>query len=160
MGRNKLTQLLKSEDKGISKTFGPNGVLSRLFRQMLFDMGINGNKFGSLLEDYVRDSKYCVPETKKDQTSTRGNLTKEFIKPQMTWKVFCKACKFLQIVKMDVRVVVTFANGYKSEHSSPVNFGGRKNLEEWTKELNQPEEQELVQYVQCLQPFGDSTKAE
>lgn len=126
MAKNKLTRILTSEDKEVNKTFGSNGVLSRLFRKMLGDLNIGPSKFSSLLQEYILDARNKVPANKKDQTSMRGNLTKEFARPQMTWKVFCKAMRFLQIGKIEFVIKAHHAKtkGKTSLHSTVVDFGG------------------------------------
>lgn len=124
MARNKLTRILTAPDKDIKKTFGANGVLSRLFRQMLLDLNIGPSRFGQLLQHYILDARNGVPNNKKDQTSQRGNLTKELSKPQMTWKVFCKAMRLLQIVRIEFVVKAHHPGGKTSLHSTVVDFGG------------------------------------
>jgi hypothetical protein len=124
MAKNKLTKILTAPDKDIKKTFGANGVLSRLFRQMLLDLNIGPSRFGSLLQEYILDPRNGVPNNKKDQTSMRGNLTKEFSRPQMTWKVFCKALRFLQIKKIEFVIKAHHRIGKSTIHSSVVDFGG------------------------------------
>lgn len=123
MAKNKLTKILTAPDKDIKKTFGANGVLSRLFRQMLLDLNVGPSRFGSLLQDYILDPRNGVPNNKKDQTSMRGNLTKEFSRPQMTWKVFCKALRFLQITKIEFVIKAHHRHGKTTIHSTVVDFG-------------------------------------
>ena len=142
MAKQNMKAVLASPDKGISKTYGANGVLSRLFRQMLHDLNITGPRFGNLLYDYITDSRHGVPNNKKDQTSIRGNLTKEFARPQMTWKVLCKALRFLQIVKIDLVIKAYHANGKTSLHSTVVQFGSRKELHLFNEGLEQSEDKE------------------
>jgi hypothetical protein len=149
MANNKITKLLRSYDKGLSKTFGPNGVLSRLWRQILYDLGIGPNQFNLLMHDYLSDPRNGVPNNKKDQTSMRGNMSKELWKPQMTWKVFLKAMRFLQLVKITFTVEAHHANGRITLHSTDVNLGHR-NAPNFTEELEQPPEQEAVPFVECL----------
>lgn len=124
MAKNKLTKILTAPDKDIKKTHGSNGVLSRLFRQMLLDLNVGPSRFGSLLQDYILDPRNGVPNNKKDQTSMRGNLTKEFSRPQMTWKVFCKALRFMQIIKIEFVIKAHHRGGKSTIHSTVVDFGG------------------------------------
>ena len=125
MGNDSLTRLLNDPEKGITKTYGNNGVLSRLWRKMLQDLDVGPNKFGALLHAYIQDPQNHVPSNRKDQISARGNLTKELARPQMTWKVFCKALRFLNIVKIKFVIEAHHANGQVSLHSTMVNFGHR-----------------------------------
>lgn len=124
MARNKITQLLTDPNKGISRTSGVNGVLSRLFRIMLLDLNINAMRWGVLMHSFINDVRNGVPNNKRDQTSIRGNLTKEFARPQMTWKVFCKAMRFLNVTGLQITVVATHANKpNQTIHTTSVNFG-------------------------------------
>lgn len=145
-----MARILLAHDKEITKTSGPNGVLSRLFRKMLLDLGIMPPKFGSFLQDYIIDTQRNIPNNKRDQTSMRGNLTKEFAKPQMTWKVFCKALRFLQIIKIDLVIKAYHGNGMTTLHSTEVQFGNRESFAEFIENLEQPEKDEAVPYVQIL----------
>lgn len=140
--KNKLHRMLQAPDKEIGKTHGSNGVLSRLFRQMLLDLNIGGSRFGSLLQDYIQDSHHGAPLNKKDQTSMRGNLTKEFSRPQMTWKVFIKALRFLQLIKIDFVIKAYHANGKETLHSTTVVLGSRSETREFHEQLEQDENQE------------------
>lgn len=149
---NKMNKILMSPDKDVTKTSGANGVLSRLFRQMVLDLGIGPSQFGSLLQDYILDARHGVPNNRKDQTSQRGNLTKEFSRPQMTWKVFCKALRFLQVLKIDIIIKAHHENGMTTIHSTAVDFGRRIDLNRFDKELEQTEEKEAVQLVEFLTP--------
>ena len=144
MAKNKLNRILTSPDKDIKKTFGANGVLSRLFRQILWDLNIGPNRFGTLLQEYILDARNGVPNNKKDQTSARGNLTKEFSRPQMTWKVFMKAMRFLQIVRIEFVVKLHHRSPSKPPtlHSTVVELGERQEFDEQDDEM---EEKQLLQ---------------
>lgn len=142
--KTKLQRMLNAPDKEMGKTYGANGVLSRLFRVMLADLNIGGIRFGALLQDYIMDSTHGVPNNKKDQTSIRGNLTKEFSRVQMTWKVFCKALRFLQLVKADFYIHAHHADGRVTIHHTTVDFGRRDQTKEFNEQLEQTEEQEAT----------------
>jgi len=125
MAKNKLDRMLAAPDKEVKKTSGANGVLARLFRIILLNLNVTPSRFGSLLQQYILDPRNQVPNNKKDQTSARGNLTKEFYKPQMTWKVFLKAMRFLRVWKL-VFIVELHHSGPANKttlHSTEVNLG-------------------------------------
>lgn len=140
--KNKLTRMLNAPDKEISKTYGANGVLSRLFRTILKDLNIGGIRFGAYLQAYILDGRHGVPANKKDQTSMRGNLTKEFARPQMTWKVFCKALRFLQLVRVEITLHAHHRNGKISVHHTEVYLGEKDEAYEFNEILEQSEEVE------------------
>jgi hypothetical protein len=123
MAKNKLVRLLNDPTKGMNETFGTNGILAHLFRKMLHDLNVSPMRWGSLMYDFITDPRNGVPDNKKDQTSWRGNFVKEFERRQMTWKVFCKAMRFLQLVKIRFIVEAYHRNGKVTEHSTFVNFG-------------------------------------
>ncbi len=102
MARNKLFKILSRQDKGTGLTHGIPGTLSCLFRLMLMDLNITQIKFTAYLVDYVRDKRNKIPDNRRDQSSIMGNLVKEFSRPDMTWKVFCKGVKFLQFTKFEI----------------------------------------------------------
>jgi hypothetical protein len=123
MARNQVMRLLNQADKGASGTSGAGGVLSRLWRQQLKDLGINIQRWNDLMYNFVTDPRNGFPPTKRDQQSARGNLVKELARPQMTWKVFMKAQRFLGASDMTIAIECNYLNGKRSVHSTPVNFG-------------------------------------
>jgi len=120
---------------------GITGVLTNLFRIIQFDMGINGYRWNSLMEEYLRfeiagaerrrrekDSRNTDPNkppidhvelNRRDRTSIRGNLHKEFNRSSMTWKVFCKTLMFLQWKRFQIVIIAEHRNGMQSEHRGP-----------------------------------------
>lgn len=139
MIRNKMTKILSAPDKEVGKTYGQNGILSRLFRQMLADLNVTNYKWEAYMADFIRDVGGAGPTDRKSQTTTRGNLTKEFQKEQMTWKVFCKVLRFLQIMRFRITITAFHADGQTTEHSTEVNFGPRTNAAAVVAHLDQPE---------------------
>lgn len=131
MKRNKLHDMLKRPDKGMMFSRGVSGVLSRLFRQILCDLEIGTVKFQSYLNDYVRDKRNKVPDNRRDQSSVQGNLMKALYRPDMTWKVFCQALRFLQFTRFEISLKCYRSNGSYSLHTLPVDlYDGRENEHE------------------------------
>ncbi len=118
-----MYRVLNSPDKGISRTSGINGILARLFRKILFNLRVGGKEWSSLMFDYLNDPKNMLPNNRKDQTSIRGNIAKEISRPQMTWKVFCKGLRILQVAEFELKIVITRRNGETSEHGAFVKLG-------------------------------------
>lgn len=165
--RNKMGQLLASPDKGVNRTTGVNGVLSRLFRIMLLDNGVNPMRWGVLMHSFINDVRNGIPNNKRDQTSIRGNITKEFARPQMTWKVFVKACRFLHIVHLKITIEATHA-GKPNATIHTVNVPlGNLSIQQMLEETAEPpiegesedededaEEHEQNQFQHTLNPEG------
>lgn len=122
---SRIDLMLSASDKGVSRTTGVGGVLASLFRKMLLDLGINGQKWGHLMYRTVTENQTDAQNNRRDQTSMRGNLTKEFGKPQMTWKVFCKAMRFLRFTKFEIAIKAYHEDGKTSIHSTTVDFGSK-----------------------------------
>ena len=150
MVQTTMTDILRSPDKQIKRTFGGNGVLSRLWRQILLDLGIGPERFGVILQEFVTNPINGIPNNKKDQISCRGNLTKELARPQMTWKVFMKALRFLNIISIEITLTAKHVNATTTIHKTVVNLGGRHGAYNFTKDLEQPEYMEEIQEIQYL----------
>ena len=122
--RSEMEIVLAAEDKGISKIRGVSGTLARLWRLILIQNNIKLNIMDAMLNLYVRNSANGIPNNKRDQISARGNLTKEIFKPILSWKVFCKALKFIGARKFELSVKIYYYDGKTSQHSTMVNISG------------------------------------
>ena len=120
---------------------GVAGVLTNIFRTICFDMNVNPYKWNSLMEEYLRHELAVAEKrrrekearnpdparppvdhvelNRRDRTSIRGNLNKEFHRETMTWKVFCKTLMFLQWKRFQVIIIAEHKNGVKTEHRGP-----------------------------------------
>jgi hypothetical protein len=139
MPKNQLSKILEDPHRYVGQVHGANGILASLFRQMLGDLNISIARWGSLMADFISDARNNVPNNQKDRTSMRGNLTKEFSRPQMTWKVFCKGLRFLQITKIELTIRAHHPNGRTTSHSTVVNLGTRQQLNELLNDLESPD---------------------
>jgi hypothetical protein len=136
-----LRNQLDGKKFGIGQPTGVTGILVRLFRTMLNDLGINGIKWNRLMEEYLRielievekkrRQKKGLPPlqpgepfeiNRRDRTSVRGNLNKEFNRKIMTWKVFCKGMRFLQLKRFKIIILAEDMHGKITEHSTIVTF--------------------------------------
>lgn len=145
-----LYRMLERDTGSQTATPGPNGVLSRLWRNILIERNVNGNMLNILLEKYVTNPRNHIRPNRKDQISARGNLMKEISRPQMTWKVFCKAMKFLNIAKMEVIIIATDLRGVKTEHSTTVLLSDGFTKGQIDELMDQDESREYVQPIDYL----------
>ena len=102
-----------------------SSILTKMFQKMLFAVNaatpkeINGQmvneatqKWDKLVIDYLNDSRNSIPQNEKDRYSARGNLQKEIVaNPSMSWKVFCKAMRLINVVRFDFIIVAKFGSG-------------------------------------------------
>lgn len=112
--------MLQAPDKGMSQVYGTKGVLSRLWRKILFDTQVNVAEWFKLMDLYVKDKRNEVPDNRRDQSSHQGNLAKELVREKMTWVVFCKALRFRRIFRFDIYVRLYHQDGRITTHSIPV----------------------------------------
>lgn len=123
---------IRNMAKNVPKNAG--GFLSKLFLDVLakrcsvsFDR-IDQEKplferWNALIISYLTDPKNAIPQHKEAIAAARGNLTKELIKGEMSWKVFIKALRVLQIVKIDFHLTFTLHNGRTLKHDTTLNLG-------------------------------------
>lgn len=96
---NKLSELMEMQDRGAR--FASN-VLSRSFRDMLRDLGIDKEYIHILMEVYLRDPARQIeagetgPIDPNKLANDRGNLKKEIEKEAYTIKVFMKLMRMLR----------------------------------------------------------------
>lgn len=140
MAKRSMMGILDDPEKRIRETKGINGILAALWRVMLRDLRVTPGKWGSLMHDYVLDSRNGVPDNTKDRTSMRGNLIKEFSREGLTWKVFCKGLRFLQIIKIDLTITAHHENGRITTHKIDAILSRRRdNLQEFLDEVDAPD---------------------
>ena len=142
IAKNQMERIIAANDKLIHETSGSTGVLARLFRTMLGNLNITLPRWGQLMTDFIEDASAGIPNNKRDQTSIRGNITKELSRRKMTWKVFCKALRFMQIEKIQLVIEAHHPGGRKTLHSTTVNFGTRQELDKFLQALGPIDEPE------------------
>lgn len=143
MANDEINELLALPDKGVSKTKGVAGILARLFRQTLCDIGITPHRFHMLLleSSSLNKLKYKDPATgssgKTSKFFAAGNLRRELVKPEMTWKVFVKGIRLLQPIKVDFSIAMTFKNGQVKISQTTIDMG-RKDIEDdiWNQDFS------------------------
>lgn len=74
-----------------------NGVLSRIWRILLHDLGIQFMRWEAMLSDYCDYAKEHIPANKS--ANLKGNITKMLVKPDMSWSIFCRVVSVLKFKK-------------------------------------------------------------
>lgn len=114
MRENKeVGRLLTSHTKLVEEA---TGALSRLFRQILFDINLESFRWGQLMDNYVKNPRNRIDQNNKDISSAKGNLAKELVRPDMTWKVFNKAMRFLNPKRVRIVVAIDWQNKKTTLH--------------------------------------------
>jgi hypothetical protein len=130
MRENKeVGRLLSSQTKLVEEA---GGSLSRLFRQILFDINLESFRWSTLMDNYVKDKRNRIEQNNKDISSAKGNLAKELVRPDMTWKVFNKAMRFLNPKRVRIIIAIDWQNKkttlhevtiYKSLQNAGIDYG-------------------------------------
>ncbi len=79
-----------------------DSALPIFFRNIMEDLNIDEGRFLVNVDKYVR--KTIEPENFKEISSIRTNLRKELMRPVMTWKVFIRGLKVLNVKQFDFAV--------------------------------------------------------
>jgi hypothetical protein len=107
---------------------GASGVLARLFNLICLNItdgkGFSQIQWNQMLTTFIDATEGQLTAEKRQ--SVRGNLNKEFRLSKMTWKVFCKALRFLQVANFTIHLTAYREDGSICECETPVNFAHRK----------------------------------
>lgn len=106
----------------VLKSGGVDSILASLFQSILVELGVNAAKFNVLMEQFLSDHRNQLPENIRDKSNVRGNLRKELLKPHMTWKVFCKGLRFLNISRFEIAITLHHSTRPPTTHSKIVNL--------------------------------------
>jgi hypothetical protein len=137
---NPIQVLLSTPGKGKLEPGGIRGFFAAFYRSILDDINMNPMWWDSLMRDWISDYRQGAgEEPRKKITSMRGNLMKELGKPEMTWKVFSKGVRFLQPIKVDVSLRITWRSKKVTEHTQTLNFGARNELAALLEDLKEDE---------------------
>lgn len=125
---NKLRQTVKA----IPST--ANGFLSMAFLKLLekrlsltFDRVDHERRilerWNALVNTFLKDPRNAIPQTKEALSAARGNIYKEMIKEEMTWKVFLKSARLMQGESMTVTFTVHLPDGQEISYRGIINLG-------------------------------------
>lgn len=105
-------RLLHDPEKRVVEARG----LSKIFRNILSDLNITPMKWDQLMNAYLNNPKNRVGRDSRSRSSTRGNLNKELVKKDMTWRNFERAIRFLNPVEAEFTVKLRWRNGRTTLH--------------------------------------------
>lgn len=79
---------------------------------------------------YLKDPRNRIPQNSRDMSSARGNLSKELLRPTMTWGVFEKAIRFLNPFRVRLRLEFEWKSGVKTEYTAVIYVGDKSEVAE------------------------------
>lgn len=104
-----------------------DSVLPVFYRDILRSLPIDEGRFLVCVDKYVRRTSTSI-EDLKEVSSIRGNLRKELMRSVMTWKVFIKGLRVINVKSFDLGLKVEF-QGSDNETPATTSVTYRVNLE-------------------------------
>jgi hypothetical protein len=80
------------------------GILARLYRTILHDLGITLDRYNALMGRYI--AKAHLDHNRIEKANARVTLSKELLKDSMTWKTFVRGLDFLNTKQYELGVEV------------------------------------------------------
>lgn len=106
---NRLAELMDMQDKGARLA---RNVLTRAFRDMLTELGIDHPRLNVLTEIFLQDpSRQIDLKDTNKLANDRGNLKKEIEKDEYTIKVFMKLMRLLRPKDFKMNFQATWHDG-------------------------------------------------
>lgn len=111
-GHPSIKMILRAKDKMIDQA---ENVLSKLLRQITYELGIGDKNFGMMVNRYLDDPSTGIGDNVNARINHRGNMIKEFGGSRITWPVFEK---FLRVIGVsEYRIVLQLKRkNYVTEH--------------------------------------------
>jgi hypothetical protein len=107
---------------------GTKAVLARLFNLICLNLtegkGFQVPEWNQMLTDFIDRTEGHLDAAKR--LNIRSNLNKEFRLTKMTWKVFCKGLKFLQVANFTIHITAYRQDGTVSECEHTVSFAKQR----------------------------------
>lgn len=105
----------------------PGGVLSKLFDLICLDItdqnGFTPGQWKELVDQWTSSAHNTH---KANAVNDKSNTNKEFRGGKMTWKVFCKGMRFLEITNFTLYITAYRTDGLISNCETSVNFAPSK----------------------------------
>ena len=102
--------------RGRCRFTGTGGFLAKLWSNIVGDLGITYNAMELKSATFMRNAKPGNIEANKQGYFNRGNLRREIIKPTMTFKVFVKVLRVINVKNVRLAIELTFHDNTKSLH--------------------------------------------
>lgn len=130
---NDMVKIITTKGGMISHCDGnANGVLAKIWRRILnqyrptrdpeIRRAITVTEFYKLRDSFVEEEIGPAPENSVDKHTISSSIMKEFSRPSITWPVFIKGLKFLQVHRANLTVTIEFSDGRKLVLDQPILF--------------------------------------
>jgi len=75
-----------------------------------------------MINDYINDPRNGIPANKSDQSTQRNNITGQLEKPEMSWRIFCRGLRVLDLIGFEIVIRPITRNGMEYQFSQTVKF--------------------------------------
>lgn len=113
MKKNKR-DILTEEDRGVGTA---ENLPAKMFRTILFDLGMHPHRWGWLLSRYLSDPRNNIPQTQKAIYETRGNMNKELRKERITFPNLLRGIRVLNPRSMKFHIELEWWSGKSTVHT-------------------------------------------
>lgn len=97
-----------------------DSILASLYRALLFNGNVQAPNFEKMLVRYIQRT-YREASNIRDRTSLKASLFKELLADRMTWRVFVKGLRALNITQFEI-IIRAHAGKHIVEASRMVNL--------------------------------------
>lgn len=111
-GSPSIKAILRAKDKMIGSA---ENVLSKLLRQVTYELGIGEKVFGMMVNRYLDDPNTGIGNNVNARINHRGNMIKEFGGSRITWPVFEKFLRVIGVSEYRIVLQLKRKNTY-TEH--------------------------------------------
>jgi hypothetical protein len=117
---DEMEEILRDKTKKKHATRGVGGILASMWREILFDLEINGARFDFLCNQFIAKARKGMGDSRVSNYFNRGNLRRELAKPKMTFKALIKALKLLEVIELTISFDLKFRSGKVSYHKKTI----------------------------------------
>lgn len=91
------------------------GILSRLYRRILFDLPVDEDRYNALMARYIQR---CQNDAHRgERLAARMSLSQELMKESMTWKTWIKGLSFLRVNQFNFTAELHHEDGQVTKHT-------------------------------------------
>lgn len=119
MSNKNLSELLRDPEKGVGRA---TNVVSRLWRTILRDNGVNHSQLNTLIHEHIRKDEKSAALSHKRKSQEKGNLIKELENDKMTFKNLMKGLRVLNPLQVDFTITIKWNRYTTSTHTVQVDM--------------------------------------
>lgn len=108
--RDHLRAVLNDRNKLINQTKGIGGILAQLLRTIFKEQNITDTVFNTVCDEYINSARFGL-SSKVAQYLNRGNIRRQVSQDTLTWKVFVRALKIMQVSRFVISIELHYHSG-------------------------------------------------